>query len=229
MTPLNILYIDNHLLAVEKPAGLLIQGDRSGEPSLLDLSRDWLRREFNKPGEVFLGLLHRLDRQVPGVVLFARTSKAASRLSQQFRDHTIKKFYCAVAEGIVEPEQATLVHYLRKERSLKATVFPNPAPEAKRSELDYRVIESLEGNASVLEIALKTGRFHQIRAQLSFSGHPLLGDSKYRAQWSLPKGGIALYASRLEFSHPIDKKEILVQAPEPKGWPFWDQREKIRK
>ncbi len=132
-------------------------------------------------------------------------------------------------DNFIEPEQGTLVHYLRKERSLKATVFPNPAPQAKRAELDYHRVESLGRDASILEIALKTGRFHQIRAQLSFSGHPLLGDTKYRSQWSLPSGGIALYASRLAFLHPIDKKEIVVEAPEPKGWPFWDQRKSVRK
>lgn len=214
-----ILFIDNHLIAVHKPVGLLVQGDSSGDPSLFEMTKEWLKFKFNKPGEVYLGLLHRLDRPVSGVVLFARTSKAASRLSLQFREHSICKIYKAVVHGKLWPESGKLEHYLRKERSLKATVFPNPAPDAKRAELSYRTLEILN-KASIVEIELQTGRFHQIRAQLSFSGCPILGDIKYRSTVTLPDNGIALFAHRLEFAHPVTGETIRIVAKAPQGWPF---------
>ena len=212
-----IIFIDNHLIAVTKPAGLLIQPDRNTDESLIDQTRQWIKEKYNKPNNIFLGLVHRLDRNVSGVVLFARTSKAASRLSKQFREGTPKKHYRALVLGKLKKEQTTLVHYLRKEKSLRATVFPRETPTAKRSELSYEVIYSLE-KKSLLEVSLSTGRFHQIRAQMAFIGHPILGDVKYGAPEPLPNQEIALYAHKLVFSHPISNEEITLTAPEPKTW-----------
>lgn len=212
-----IIFIDNHLIAVTKPAGLLTQPDRNTDESLIDQTRQWIKEKYNKPNNIFLGLVHRLDRNVSGVVLFARTSKAASRLSKQFREGTPKKLYRAIVLGKLKEEHTTLVHYLRKEKSLRATVFPRETPTAKRSELSYEVINSLE-NKSLLEVSLSTGRFHQIRAQMAFIGHPIIGDVKYGAPEPLPNQEIALYAHKLVFSHPVSNEEITLTAPEPKTW-----------
>ena len=212
-----IIFIDNHLIAVTKPAGLLTQPDRNTDESLIDQTRQWIKEKYNKPNNIFLGLVHRLDRNVSGVVLFARTSKAASRLSKQFREGTPKKHYRAIVLGKLKEEHTTLVHYLRKEKSLRATVFPRETPPAKRSELSYEVINSLE-NKSLLEVSLSTGRFHQIRAQMAFIGHPIIGDVKYGAPEPLPNQEIALYAHKLVFSHPVSNEEITLTAPEPKTW-----------
>ena len=212
-----IIFIDNHLIAVTKPAGLLTQPDRNIDESLIDQTRQWIKEKYNKPNNIFLGLVHRLDRNVSGVVLFARTSKAASRLSKQFREGTPKKHYRAIVLGKLKEEHTTLVHYLRKEKSLRATVFPRETPTAKRSELSYEVINSLE-KKSLLEVSLSTGRFHQIRAQMAFIGHPIIGDVKYGAPEPLPNQEIALYAHKLVFSHPVSNEEITLTAPEPKTW-----------
>ena len=212
-----IIFIDNHLIAVTKPAGLLTQPDRNTNESLIDQTRQWIKEKYNKPNNIFLGLVHRLDRNVSGVVLFARTSKAASRLSKQFREGTPKKHYRAIVLGKLKEEHTTLVHYLRKEKSLRATVFPRETPTAKRSELSYEVINSLE-KKSLLEVSLSTGRFHQIRAQMAFIGHPIIGDVKYGAPEPLPNQEIALYAHKLVFSHPVSNEEITLTAPEPKTW-----------
>ena len=212
-----IIFIDNHLIAVTKPAGLLTQPDRNTDESLIDQTRQWIKEKYNKPNNIFLGLVHRLDRNVSGVVLFARTSKAASRLSKQFREGTPKKHYRAIVLGKLKEEHTTLVHYLRKEKSLRATVFPRETSTAKRSELSYEVINSIE-NKSLLEVSLSTGRFHQIRAQMAFIGHPIIGDVKYGAPEPLPNQEIALYAHKLVFSHPVSNEEITLTAPEPKTW-----------
>ena len=212
-----IIYIDNHLIAVTKPAGLLTQPSGNADESLIDQTRQLIKEKYNKPNNIFLGLVHRLDRNVSGVILFARTSKAASRLSKQFREGTLEKRYRAIVLGKLKKEHTTLVHYLRKEKSLRATVFPRETPEAKRSELSYDVINSLE-KKSLLEVSLSTGRFHQIRAQMAFIGHPIIGDVKYGAPEPLPNQEIALYAHKLVFSHPVSNEEITLTAPEPKTW-----------
>jgi 23S rRNA pseudouridine1911/1915/1917 synthase len=217
--PLTVLYQDNHLIAVCKPNGLATQSDRAGGPSLLDQTKKWLKTEHNKPGNVFLGLVHRLDQPVSGVVLFAKTSKAASRLSKQFRERTTHKIYRAIVTGTPEQASGELIHYLRKENSLKATVFPRPTPDTKKAELSYIVTETF-AHGSLLEVTLKTGRFHQIRAQLAFIGHPILGDVKYGAPHPLPGQQIALYAWKLVVQHPISKEEISFESPPPPGWPF---------
>jgi 23S rRNA pseudouridine1911/1915/1917 synthase len=218
-SPLKILYQDNHLIAVYKPHGLATQADTKGGPSLLDQTKQWIKTEQNKPGNVFLGLVHRLDKPVSGVVLFAKTSKAAARLSEQFRERKTQKIYRAVICGAPIQANGSLVHYLRKESSLKATVFPRPTSGAKKSVLSYTLIEKL-ATASILEVTLETGRFHQIRAQLAFMGNPVLGDVKYGARFPLPDRQIALYAQKLVVTHPISQDEIILESPPPPGWPF---------
>jgi len=216
---LPILYLDNHLIAVYKPPGLLTQADDSGSESLMGQVKKWIEFEYKKPGNVFLGLVHRLDRNVSGAVLFARTSKAASRLSEQFRKKTIQKVYRTIVEGSPSPKQGALVHYLRKEKSLKSTVFNRPGKDTQQAELEYKTLENRK-NSSLLEVRLHTGRFHQIRAQLSFIGHPILGDKKYSSIITLPDRQIALYSHRLVFEHPISKEEVCVETLPPPHWPM---------
>lgn len=177
MTP-QILYEDNHLIAVYKPANMLVQGDVTGDVCLMDEVKKFLKEKYQKTGNVFLGLLHRLDRPVQGIVLFAKTSKGASRLSEQFRDHTIQKIYHAVVSG--EPKKTgTLVHWILKdENKNKVEVFDRETRGALRAELSYEVVNT-NNKHSLVKIALKTGRPHQIRAQFSKLGHPLVGDTKY--------------------------------------------------
>ena len=212
-----VIYIDNHIIAVIKPTGLLTQTDFNNDKSLINQTRQWIKKKYQKPNNIFLGLVHRLDRNVSGVVLFARTSKAASRLSKQFREGTIKKYYRSIILGKLKEVRGTLVHHLRKEKSLKATVFPRETIFAKRSELSYEVIDLLE-NDTLVEIILSTGRFHQVRAQMAFIGHPIMGDVKYGAPKPLLNQEIALYACKLIFNHPISNEEITLTAPEPKTW-----------
>ena len=216
---LSILYLDNHLIAVYKPPGLLTQADDSGSESLVGQVKKWIKLEYKKPGNVFLGLVHRLDRNVSGVVLFARTSKAASRLSEQFRKKTINKVYRTTVEGIPNPKETTLTHYLRKEKSLKSTVFNRPEKNTQKAELEYKTLENRK-TSSLLEVRLRTGRFHQIRAQLSFIGHPILGDKKYGSTITLPDRQIALYAHQLVFEHPINKEKVCLETLPPSHWPI---------
>lgn len=213
-----VIYEDNHLIAVCKKAGVPTQEDESNDPDLMNAVKTYLKEKYKKPGNVFLGLLHRLDRPVSGVVLFAKTSKAAKRLSLQFRERTVKKIYEAWVQGAMrEAEEKILVHYLSKDRAKNiVTAFDAPQKNALRSELRYKVIEQKNGN-SRLETELLTGRSHQIRVQLSAIGHPIIGDVKYGAHWSFQGGkAIALFAKSLSFSHPITKEEIKVQCHPPK-------------
>ena len=184
----------------------------------METVKKWIKAEYKKPGNVFLGLVHRLDRPVSGVVVFGLTSKGASRLSEQFRQKTTQKFYRTLVEENPKPPQGSLRHYLRKEKSLRATVFPRPSPNAKEALLDYEVIENFK-KTSLLNIRLHTGRFHQIRAQLSFIGYPIVGDKKYGASSVLPEGRIALHAQSIVFNHPTNKKEIIINCPLPEEWP----------
>ncbi|MBL79428.1 MAG: RNA pseudouridine synthase [Nitrosomonadaceae bacterium] len=216
---LKILYLDNHLIAVCKPPGILTQSDYYESESLMGQVKKWIQTEFQKPGNVFLGLIHRLDRNVSGVVLFARTSKGASRLSKQFREKTTQKIYRTIVEGKPNPKQTKLCHHLRKEKSLKSTVFQRPGKDTQYAELEYKTLENYP-DSSLLEVKLYTGRFHQIRAQLAFIGHPISGDKKYGAATTLPEKKIALYAHRLIFEHPISKEEVCVESPPPTYWPM---------
>lgn len=214
---LHVLHEDNHCIAVLKPARMLTAGDRTGDVSLLDRVRDYLKQKYQKPGNVFVGLVHRLDRPVSGVVLFARTSKGAARLSEQFREGTVLKVYRAVVEGNVADPNGEFVHWLLKnsETNTVRSVPPN-TPSARASRLRYRELHSA-GGLTLLEITPETGRSHQIRVQLAERGHPICGDGKYGSQRAM-QGAIALHASQLTFDHPTRHEPVTVSAPDPANW-----------
>lgn len=218
---LEVLYEDNHVLAVNKPAGLLTMGDSTGSPTLVDAAKRYLKQKYQKPGDVFLGVVHRLDRPVSGVVLFARTSKAAARLSAQFRDRTVEKTYLAFVDGKVESPTGTLHHWLRKDRvSNLVSVAGAQTPGAQECLLDFRRVKS-SGRRTLLEITPRTGRSHQIRVQLSAQGWSIIGDKKYGSQTHWP-AGIALHASRIKFDHPTKHEPITVTAGLPAAWERFD-------
>jgi len=215
MSGLEVLHADNHLLAVVKPAGLPVVPDDSGDESLLDLAKAWVAHEFKKPGAVFLGVVHRLDRPVSGVVLFARTSKAAERLTRQFRERTTGKLYWGVVEGRPDTSEGELVQYLWKdgERN-RVHVVSAERSGAKRAETRYRVLEE-SGGRSRLELVPLTGRSHQLRVACASLGAPLVGDLKYGAPEALPDRSIALHARRLEVEHPTLRERLAFEAPPP--------------
>lgn len=216
---LAVLYEDNHCLAVEKPAGLLTQGDATGDPSLVDLVREDLKRRYAKPGNVYVGLLHRLDQPVSGVLLLAKTSKAAGRLSAQFREGTVEKTYRAVVEGRIPTDQGEWIDRLRKDsRTNRVEVVGSGGQEAR---LDYQVIRR-NRDTTIVELRPRTGRSHQLRVQLASRGLPIVGDRKYgaRSHLAAADGGarIALHASRLSFTHPTTGARITVESPVPADW-----------
>ncbi|MBN2406226.1 MAG: RNA pseudouridine synthase [Elusimicrobia bacterium] len=208
-----IIYEDNHLLALNKPAGMLTQPNQSGKDSLEDLAKEWIKVNMNKPGNVFLHPVHRIDREVSGVVLFARTGKALSRLNEEMRNRDIVKIYHAVTCPGPSGKSGTLEHYLRHS-SFRAAVAKNGA--GKKAVLEYRKIKDI-GGCSLLEICLKTGRYHQIRVQLSEAGWPVLGDTKYGGQRA-EKDGIFLHHYRMEIIHPVKKEKLVIRAGYPDGW-----------
>jgi 23S rRNA pseudouridine1911/1915/1917 synthase len=201
-----ILYEDNHVVAVFKPFGMLTQGDATGDESLFDWVKTYLKEKYHKPGNVFLGLVHRLDRPVAGIVVFGKTSKGASRLSEQIRNHTVCKTYYAVVDGswTVKKEQA-MVQYLRKDPATnKVAVFDRPEPDAQRAELAISTIAVVK-NTTLMEVALRTGRSHQIRAQLAHAGHPIVGDSKYGSEQRFFDRSLALLAVKFSFIGVVDR------------------------
>jgi 23S rRNA pseudouridine1911/1915/1917 synthase len=216
MKDLNVLYEDNHLIAVEKPAGMLVQADDTRDKCLMDYVKEYLKEKYQKPGNVFLGLIHRLDRPVGGVVLFAKTSKGASRVSEQFRNHTIQKIYHAVVEGIPKVKSQTLVHYIEKvgENSFIARVSDTPNATSVKAELSYEVLDTKD-NKALVKVLLKTGKFHQIRAQLAHIGHPIVGDIKYGAKGKLLDQTILLKATTLTFTTATgdEQKTVSVDLP----------------
>ncbi len=213
-TGIPVLYEDNHLLVVVKPACVPVQADESGDLALLDICKNYIKKKYNKPGAVFLGLVHRLDRPVSGVIVFARTSKAASRLSEQFRKHATEKSYLALCEGSLKKE-ATLTDYLlRKERN---TLVSNKA-KGKYAELSYRLLKYQQG-VNLIEIDLKTGRHHQIRVQFASRGNPLLGDFRYGSKIKFPNKSIALHSHKLKIFHPTSKEKMTFTCQPPKEWP----------
>ncbi|WP_374364988.1 RluA family pseudouridine synthase [Cloacibacterium sp.] len=217
-----ILFEDNHLLVINKKVGQLVQGDKTGDESLLDSIKNFIKLRDRKPGNVFLGLVHRIDRPTSGLVIYAKTSKALSRLTQMVKNREIKKTYWAVVAKEMIPQSQRLVHYLKKnEKTNKATVFTKPTEGAKEAILTYHLIKSLD-NYLLLEIDLETGRHHQIRAQLSKNGTPIKGDLKYGSPRSNPDGGIHLNARKLEFIHPVTKENIEITAPVPQNDAVWN-------
>lgn len=213
---INVIYEDNHLLVVEKPINIPVCEDESGDLDLLSILKNYLKIKYNKPGNVYLGLVHRLDRPVGGVMVFAKTSKAASRLSKQVSDHTLKKIYYAVVCGKVK-DKDTLVDYLYKDTS-KNISYVVDKNKGKESILNYKLV-SYKDNYSLVEINLKTGRSHQIRVQFSSRGFPLVGDAKYNKNHD-GKTNVALFAKRLEFIHPVSKEKLSFELELPKRYPF---------
>lgn len=216
-----IVFEDNHLFVINKKAGQLVQGDKTGDSSLLDLIKEFIKKRDNKPGNVFLGLVHRIDRPTSGLVIYAKTSKALSRLTQMVKNREIKKTYWAVVPKVEIQKKQRLVHYLQKnEKTNKATVFPKETEGAKQAILNYEIIKTLD-NFQLLEIDLETGRHHQIRAQLSKIGVPIKGDLKYGSPRSNSDGGIHLHARKLAFTHPVTNENIEIVAPVPEDDAVW--------
>lgn len=214
---LDVLYEDNHCIAVNKPARLLTAGDRTGDESLLDQVRQYLKDKYRKPGNVFVGLVHRLDRPVSGVVLFARTSKAAARLSEQFREGTVEKTYQAIVEGSVTEPAAEFIDWLVKdEKTNSVRSVPVGTASARLSRLRFRRLQCAAG-LTLLEITPETGRSHQIRVQLAARGHPIYGDQKYGSEHRFG-GTIALHAANLTFQHPTRREPVTITAPPPGTW-----------
>ena len=212
---MDIIYEDNHIIVVNKAPGEIVQGDKTGDTPLSDLIKNYLKEKYNKPGNVFCGVVHRIDRPVGGLVIFAKTSKALERLNKMLRDGDIHKTYWAIVEGKPQNPEATLKNYLKSDGRMNKTFISSPNdPEAKESVLKYHTIATGE-RYSILEINLLTGRKHQIRAQLSALGHPIKGDLKYGARRSNPDGSISLLARNIEFIHPVSKFPITLEAPLP--------------
>lgn len=218
---LQILYQDNHLIIVNKRAGDITQGDKTGDTPLSDVVKSYIKTEFNKPGNVFLGVVHRLDRPTSGIIIFAKTSKALERLNKMLREKSIHKTYWAVVKNQPKKEADTLINFLKKNpKNNKSTAFSKETEGSKRAVLHYKTLKRLD-NYSLLEIDLETGRHHQIRTQLSAIGSPIKGDLKYGFNRSNKDGSIHLHARKIDFTHPVSKEPISVIAPLPKD-PIWD-------
>ena len=213
---MKVLYEDNHIIVVNKQSGEIVQGDKTGNTPLSDIVKAYLKEKYNKPGNVFLGVVHRLDRPVSGVVLFAKTSKALPRLNKLFAEHEkVKKTYWAIVANKPPQESGTLTHWLtRNEKTNTAKAYDREVPNSKKAVLDYRLIAASE-RYFLLEIQLHTGRHHQIRCQLAKMGCPIKGDLKYGAPRSNPDGSICLHARHLELVHPVSHEAISITAPVP--------------
>ena len=220
MKPLQILYEDNHLLGLIKEAGMLVQGDRTGDVTLLSLAKDYVKAKYQKPGNVFLGLVHRLDRPVSGVILFAKTSKAASRLANEFRLRRAVKTYWAVVEGRLGEKEGTIINSLVRHGTHTRVADPSQ-PKAKHAALDYRTIAEKSGH-SLIEVRPATGRHHQIRVQFAAMGNAIAGDMKYGSSRPLADRSIALHALSLSVKHPVKDEWVTLEAPPPVTFP-WDR------
>lgn len=217
---LEVIYEDNHIIAVNKRAGDIVQGDHTGDEPLSEVVKKYIAKKYNKPGAVFLGVVHRLDRPTTGVIVFARTSKALTRLNKAFAEKQTNKTYWAMISGDLQKEEATLEHYLvRNPKQNKSYAHIKEVPNSKKASLSYQVLKKLD-NFSLLEIDLHTGRHHQIRAQLSKIGCTIKGDLKYGAKRSNPNGGIHLHARKLVLTHPVKKEPLTLTAslPDDKLW-----------
>jgi len=219
---LPVLYLDNHLLVINKPSGLRSQGDRSGAPTVLSLGKALIKERFNKPGNVYLGLVHRLDAPVSGVMVLARTSKAAARLMQQFRERTVEKVYLALVEGELEGS-GTWEDFIAPARDHMRLV-PEDHPWGKRAVLHWEALMMRNG-LTLMRLVPETGRKHQIRVQLAFRGYPILGDRRYRARRWLAPGQMALHAWKLALTHPTRHERMQWTAPVPS---FWDEAFRVR-
>lgn len=212
---LQILHEDNHLIVVNKRVGDIVQGDKTGDKPLSEVVKEYIKEKYNKPGEVFLGVVHRLDRPTTGLVVFARTSKALTRLNEMFSQRETKKTYWAVVKNKPPKAEDTLVHFLKRNpQNNTSKAHLKEVPDSKKASLDYTIIKTLD-NYFVLEINLHTGRHHQIRAQLAAIGCPIKGDLKYGFDRSNPDGGIHLHARQLVFTHPVSKENLVITAPSP--------------
>lgn len=217
---MKVVYEDNHVIIVHKESGEIVQGDKTGDKPLSETVKDYIRDKYHKPGNVFLGVVHRLDRPVAGLVVFARTSKALSRLNEMFRKGEVHKTYWAITKNAPAEPEGTLVNWIvRNEKQNKSYVYDKEVPNAKRAELKYRVIAHTE-NYHLIEVNLLTGRHHQIRCQLAHMGCAIKGDLKYGAPRSNPDGSISLLSREVAFIHPVSKKEIKAESliPDDRLW-----------
>lgn len=213
---MKVLYEDNHLIAISKKVGDIVQGDKTGDVPLPDMVKAYLKEKYQKPGNVYLGVVHRLDRPVSGVVLFSKTSKALPRLNKMFAEHKgVKKTYLAIVANRPPQTEGTLTHWLtRNEKQNTARAYDREVPGSKKAVLDYRLVAQSE-RYFLLEVELHTGRHHQIRCQLAKMGCPIRGDLKYGAPRSNPDGGISLHARRLDLEHPVSHEFLSIEAPLP--------------
>ena len=212
---MKVLYEDNHIIAVNKTSSEIVQGDKTGDTSLSEIVQQWLKEKYNKPGNVFIGVVHRLDRPVSGLILFAKTSKALSRLNEMFREGQIKKTYWAIVKNPPPQTEKELVHYIvRNEKQNKSYAYDTEKPHSKKAILSYKTLAKSD-NYYLLEINLKTGRHHQIRCQLAQIGCPIKGDLKYGFNRSNKDGGISLHSRKTKFTHPVSKEELEIIAPLP--------------
>lgn len=212
---MNVVYEDNHLIIVSKVTGEIVQGDKTGDTPLSETVKEYIKEAYARPGNVFLGVVHRLDRPVSGLVLFARTSKALPRLNTMFANGDIHKTYWAIVKNQPPKQEDTLTHWIvRNEKQNKSYAYDREVPNSKKAVLDYKVI-AMSDNYYLIEVNLHTGRHHQIRCQLAKIGCPIKGDLKYGSKRSNPDGSISLLSRKMEFIHPVSKKEIAVEAPLP--------------
>jgi 23S rRNA pseudouridine1911/1915/1917 synthase len=212
---LQVLFEDNHIVIINKRAGDITQGDKTGDKPLSDVVKEYIKDKYNKPGKVFIGTVHRLDRPTSGIVIFARTSKALERLNKMLRDKRIKKTYWALVKNTPKKETDTLINILKKDtKKNKSFVYKKEVEGSKNAILHYKVVQKLD-NYSLLEIDLETGRHHQIRTQLSYIGSPIKGDLKYGFDRSNKDGSISLHARKIEFTHPVSQENILITSPTP--------------
>ncbi|WP_339887050.1 RluA family pseudouridine synthase [uncultured Flavobacterium sp.] len=212
---LQILHEDNHIIVINKRVGDIVQGDKTGDKPLSEVVKEYIKDKYNKPGEVYLGVVHRLDRPTTGIIVFAKTSKALTRLNESFKNRETQKTYWAVVKNFPPKEKDTLIHFLKRNpKNNTSKAHTKEVPESKKASLDYSVIKKLD-NYFTLEINLHTGRHHQIRAQLTAIGCPIKGDLKYGFDRSNPDGGIHLHARKLVLTHPVTKETVTFEAPVP--------------
>lgn len=218
---LNVLFEDNHIIIVNKRIGDIVQGDKTGDQPLSEVVKEFIKDKYKKPGNVYLGVAHRLDRPTSGIVIFAKTSKALERLNKMFREKKVHKTYWAIIKNHLEKENDTLIHYLKKNpKNNKSTAFKKESKDTKKAILHYTLKKKLS-TYYLLEIDLETGRHHQIRCQLASIGCPIKGDLKYGFNRSNKNGGIHLHAHEVEFEHPVSKEKINIIAPTPID-PVWN-------